>query len=220
MPLSASNEAPAARGPIRLRAWNRRIHFYLGLFLLLFIWLFSVTGLLLNTSTWTFAEFWPDRRESSFQRPVRPPTATADLAMAHEVMAQLEVAGEVSQTERSGDSREFEFRVNRPGRMLEVQVDWTTRVATVKEVRVNAWGIANTLHTFTGVPRRGEPDWQRDWILTRLWSLSIDAVSVGLIVLVLTGVYLWYRLPRKRIPGAIALVAGLATCGFFLFGLS
>ena len=28
--------------------WNRRVHFYLGLYLLFFTWLFAFTGLLLN----------------------------------------------------------------------------------------------------------------------------------------------------------------------------
>ena len=41
--------------------WNRRVHYYLGLFLLFFIWLFAFTGLLLNHPRWQFAQFWPNR---------------------------------------------------------------------------------------------------------------------------------------------------------------
>ena len=48
-----------------LEAWNRRLHFYLGLYLLFFIWLFALTGLLLNHPKWSFADFWPMRRGNS-----------------------------------------------------------------------------------------------------------------------------------------------------------
>ena len=69
----------------------------------------------------------------------------------------------------------------------------------------------------------GEPAMQRDWMLTRLWSLAMDAVAVGLIVLVLvlvlSGIYLWWRLTAKRAAGVVALGLGLTASAFFLFGL-
>ena len=36
--------------------WNRKLHFYTGLFLIVFLWLFAFTGLLLNHPTWMFHE--------------------------------------------------------------------------------------------------------------------------------------------------------------------
>ncbi len=33
-----------------LRTWNRRLHYYFGLYFLFFTWLFALTGLLLNHS--------------------------------------------------------------------------------------------------------------------------------------------------------------------------
>ncbi len=32
--------------------WNRRLHYYLGLYFLFFLWLFSATGLMLNHQQW------------------------------------------------------------------------------------------------------------------------------------------------------------------------
>jgi hypothetical protein len=37
--------------------WNRRLHYYLGLYLLFFCWLFAFTGLVLNHPRWAFAQF-------------------------------------------------------------------------------------------------------------------------------------------------------------------
>lgn len=50
------------RRPTSARIWNRRIHNYVGLYFLVFIWLFALSGLLLNHSDWTFAEFWPSAK--------------------------------------------------------------------------------------------------------------------------------------------------------------
>ena len=83
---------------------------------------------------------------------------------------------------------------------------------------MNAFGVMDALHHFTGVSMT-DPERERDWILTRVWSAAMDAVAVGLIVLVLSGLYLWYRLRRKRRLGLLVLGVGLASCAFFLLGL-
>jgi hypothetical protein len=204
-------------GAREARAWNRKLHNYLGLYFLLFIWLFSVTGLLLNHH-WSFAEFWDQRQETSVERAIMPPTATGDLAVAQELMHQLDIVGELNETKRSPQGDQFVVNVARPGQMFNIEANLATRRAVVKETRVNGWGVLHMLHTFTGV-KQNEPTRQRDWWLMTLWAVSMDALSVGLIVLVLTGLYLWYRLPKKRWPGMIALGLGMVCVGFFVFGL-
>ena len=52
--------------------WNRRVHFYLGLYLLFFTWLFAFTGLLLNHPRWEFAQFWPSRIQSTAEHTWAP----------------------------------------------------------------------------------------------------------------------------------------------------
>ena len=47
----------------------------------------------------------------------------------------------------------------------------------------------------------------------------MDAVAIGLIFMVLSSVYMWFELPQKRIPGAIALGLGTLLCGLFCVGL-
>ena len=68
--------------------WNRRLHYYLGLYFLFFLWLFAFTGLLLNHSTWHFAQYWPERVETSYERPIEPLGGADDGARAQEVMRQ------------------------------------------------------------------------------------------------------------------------------------
>jgi len=78
--------------------------------------------------------------------------------------------------------------------------------------------MMHVLHTFTGV-RANDPKNRRDWILTTIWALSMDALAVGLILMVLSSLYMWYRLRSKRAVGFIVLLLGVLTCGFFVFGL-
>src|SRR6266851_3500888 len=74
--------------------WNRKLHYYTGLYLLLFIWLFAFSGLLLNHG-WKFAEFWPQRKETTAVRPIQAPPGSADLDRARNLMRQLDLSGEV-----------------------------------------------------------------------------------------------------------------------------
>lgn len=202
-----------------LRTWNRRLHFYLGLYFLLFIWLFSISGLLLNHSDWAFATFWEGREESSYERVLARPTATGNLEIARELMAGLRIDGEINGMERDAAEDRIAFQVARPGQILNVEADLASGAATVSQIDLNGWGVFQALHTFSGVSMT-DPARERDWVLTRVWSFAMDAVALGLIVLVLSGIYLWYRLPKKRIGGLVSLGLGITTCGFFLFGFA
>lgn len=188
------------------KIWNRKGHYYLGLYLLFFLWLFAFTGLLLN-HTFAFADFWPSRIVSKFERTVTLSASDGDEDRAIAVMASLGIRGEIEWSSARPVGRAFEFRVNKPGKSWNVKVFGDENRAEVEETAVNAWGMMRALHSFTGV-RSGDERNRRDWILTTLWALSMDAVSAGIVVLVLSGLYLWWGLPGKRMLGGFALLAG------------
>jgi hypothetical protein len=83
---------------------------------------------------------------------------------------------------------------------------------------LNAWGVMWVLHTFTGV-RMTDPKNRRDWALTNIWALCMDAIALGLIVMVGSSYYMWWILIRKRKLGVLALALGFASCGLFAIGL-
>jgi hypothetical protein len=211
-----SSDERLGAGPFEL--WNRRVHYYLGLYLLLFVWLFCFTGLLLNHPTWTFADFWPTRKQSTVERKIAPPPAGTDLEQARNILAQLGISGEIEWTTGREGSAQFDFRASRPGHIFEVKTDLRHGQATVQRIDVNAWGVMRILHTFTGV-RAADDRNQRDWILTRIWAFAMDAVAAGLAIMVLGSYYMWWRLPRKRGWGFVALAAGWAACAAFVLGL-
>ena len=198
--------------------WNRRVHYYLGLFLLFFIWLFAFTGLLLNHPRWQFAQFWPNRVQSTTEHAIAAVTAANDTDRARDVMRQLGVAGELQWPATQPANGPFTFQVNRPGFNVDVKADLQGERATVQRTQLNAWGVMHVQHTFTGAPAADSRN-RRDWTLTTLWALSMDAVAAGLIVMVLGSYVMWFRLRAKRIGGTVALALGFISCGAFITAL-
>ena len=198
--------------------WNRRVHFYLGLYLLFFTWLFAFTGLLLNHPRWQFAQFWPNRILTTTEHRLGSVTAVADIDRARDVMRQIGIAGEVQWPAIQPPNGPFTFQVSRPGLVVDVKADLRGGRATVQSTQLNAWGVMHVLHTFTGAPATDARN-RRDWALTTVWALSMDAVAVGLIVMVLGSYVMWFRLRAKRLGGVVALALGFLSCGAFISAL-
>ncbi len=95
----------------RTRIVTRKLHNYLGLYLLLFLWLFAASGLVLNHSKWPVSQFWKSRVESASHHDIRVPRGGGDIAMASDLMAQLGLVGEVGETKRAPDDTHFDFQV-------------------------------------------------------------------------------------------------------------
>jgi hypothetical protein len=68
--------------------------------------------------------------------------------------------------------------------------------------------------------RYNNPGMTRDWLLTSVWVFVMDALAVGLLIMVFGSYSMWYRLKPKRTFGWIVLAAGFVSCGLFVFGLS
>jgi len=217
--MSSLPDPASPRSTVNLETLNRKLHYYLGLYFLFFLWLFSFTGLLLNHPQWRFGEFWPQRKEIRFEKAIEPTPATNDLERAQDLMRQLNVAGEIDWPDRKQEPGRLDFNVNRPGRMNRISADLAQRRASVLQTDINAWGVMNVLHTFSGT-RANNPNAKRDWVLTTVWVFAMDVLAAGLLLMVLSSYYMWYRLKQKRRLGLIALTAGAISCGFFAAGLA
>lgn len=220
MPSSAEpvRKAGLRRWADGLIVWNRKLHYYVGLYLLCFLWLFAFSGLLLNHSSWAFFQFYPNRKVHKFERAIQPPPPGTDIDQARALLQQLGLEGEVSPIAPRPDSNRFDFNASRPGHVYQIQADLAHSRATVTANDYNVWGLMRTLHTFSGGPPE-DPRNQRDWLLTTVWAYSMDAVATGIIFMVLSSFYMWWRLKEKRTGGIIALTLGTAVGGLFVFGL-
>ena len=217
MRSSPEETLPAQHRPFA--RWNARAHYYLGLYFLFFIWLFAITGLLLNHGMWGMADFQRSRTTSKSEHRVILPTSGTPISDARDLMDQLRVTGEVQWLGTPSGAGRFEFRVARPGLQTDVRVDLTSAIATVERTQVNTLGLVRALHLFTGV-RTNDPKNDRDWLVTTLWALSMDAVAAGLLVMVASGIWIWLQTGSQRAYGCLALGAGLLCCAWFVVGVS
>jgi len=219
-PTAASSPPAASRLRARLERWNRKLHYYAGLFLRFFMRLFVVTGLVLDHPTWSFAELWIKRIDTNSERAITAlaPELLGDLAQAREIMRQLGIEGEIMWTTTRSNADRFVFQVRRPGLYYFIKADLALNRVTLRHSQVNLWGVMKVLHVFSGV-QLDDVRQSRDWALTTVWAYSMDAVAAGLIFMVLSSLYMWWELPQKRLLGAVILGLGSLICGLFCIGL-
>jgi len=175
--------------------WNRKLHFYLGLYFLFFLWLFSLTGLLLNHGQWAMAVGANERRETKYEQALAPLAGDSDAERARDVMRQLNKRGEINWP-ASQPPGYLTFNVSRPTEANQIRVDLTTSRASVQHFDNSGVAAFRIFHTFSG--SRYVDTAHRDWVLTSVWVVAMDALAVGLVVMVLGSYYMWFRLKQKR----------------------
>ena len=195
--------------------WNRKLHYYLGLYFLFFLWLFSLTGLMLNHQQW-FRELY-ERTETKFNSEIEGPSGNTRLEQTRDVMRQLNLTGEIEwpATQPAGH---IDFNVSRPNGSAQVRVDINAKTAYVREFTNGHLHAFQIFHTFSG-SRYTQPASQRDWMLTSIWVVAMDALAAGLVVMVFGSYYMWWRLKKRKALGVAALAAGFVICGVFVAGL-
>src|SRR4051812_18187851 len=99
------------RASVVFETWNRKLHYYLGLYFVFFLWLFLLTGLLLNHGQWSIAQTANQRRETRFERAVQIPANGSDLDRARIVARQLRLVGEIDFPAARQASNRFDFTI-------------------------------------------------------------------------------------------------------------
>lgn len=199
-----------------LNSINRKLHIHIGLFLFLFIWLFSLSGLLLNHGNWKFASFWQQRKETKSIHLIKVDNRLDSLNLVKDIITQLKISGEVQNTQLNSDS--IDFQIAYPGHVRNVHVDRHRGVCTEKDIQFNFWGKLRTLHTFNGTNRQNE-DAGPNWLITRIWKFSMDAIAVGLILITISSWLMWYKIRPNYPLSTFALIAGFIIVVYFLISI-
>lgn len=170
----------------------RKIHLYSGLAILAFVMMYFVTGYPMIHRDW-FPHPEPvktTRTESlAYVGPKEP------AAYSTYLQETLDLRGKPVRQQRLQDGS-WEFRYSRPGTIYEAVVapaGDTVRITTVKQNSIETMIAFHELHGYGG----GK--------LYRVWALLHDLASVSLIVFAFTGIYLWYKLTKKKLLGWILL---------------
>jgi hypothetical protein len=126
----------------------------------------------------------------------------AGISDAREVAARLmrqgALRGELGGVEV--EAGVLRFRVVRPGAASQVVYSAATGTAAIATTRSGIWGFITRLHQLHGA-------WHEDAALNA-WMAALFLLSLSLLAMGGTGLYLWFRNQSERRTGAILLAAG------------
>ena len=195
----------------------RRAHLYLALFCLPWFVMYGVTSIAFSHADWfdtgrdlynTAGDAWTE--EGSWPCTVAvPETGEVPRDVATQLLAVAGIDVDAYGAYRSG------------ARQIDVYVVafWQTRRLSYRldEQRLFLYSRSSIpQQILTGMHARA--GYQHDGLLNDAWAFMVDLVSIGFLLWVATGLYIWWQLPGMRRWGAVGLLAGvLSFAGFLLW---
>lgn len=180
----------------------RRTHLYLGMFLVPWLFVYAFSTFMVNHGS-VFRKMRPPPDAWS---PVWEKAYSVDLPQGQAALrewAEELLNEEGISTARFGVNRNAQRALITSQRFLNpIRVTYHfSDNRLVAEKREGSWVEAMLrMHFRTGY---GQGDPQQF-----IWGLIVDVVCIALIVWLITGLYLWWKIPRIRRWGIIALVGG------------
>lgn len=174
--------------------WMRNIHLALGVSFFFVALLFALSSTVLMYRSWFPKSV--DRNSATVQLEPGLDGRAAALAL----MRTKGVRGDLYDIRAEGD--DLRFRIAQPGTEVAVTYTPATGDAKLDARRYNFFETLVQLHTNHGF-------WH-DSLSVNLWALLSLAVSVGLLLLGASGIYLWYKHPQERFIGNVLLAIGFA----------
>jgi len=183
---------------------NRRAHLYLGLFLMPWLLMYGVSSFIIIHHSW-FPSDKPAREllfEKTYSRTVNMQGAnnSPDLrATAQEILKDCDLEGAFWVDKPKPDT----LHIDRFSFRDSISLTYSIKDQKLKaERRARRWSeVPIQMHVRGGY---GQPGfWQK------FWGLLVDVACFGIIIWVASGLLMWWRLPRFRAWGAIAVGGGI-----------
>ena len=170
----------------------RKIHLYTGLSLLTFVGMYFVTGYVMIHGSW-----FPTLE---IQRTLRLEPLSGAKEMSPEACAvylqdRFGLRGKRLPPQQLKDGR-WRFRYAHPGVAYEATVSSGRDSVQIARSDETFLRLMNSYHRLRG--------YGGGWLYD-LWSLLYDLASLAMILFPISGIYMWYKLTRRRWPGWVLL---------------
>jgi len=178
----------------------RKVHLYCGLVILAFLMMYFVSGYMMVHRPWFLGASPPPTTQTAARE------AAGDLPaerLAAAVQKQLKMAGRIQfpQKQPAGMTR---FWVNRPGRMVRVDVPANERQIHLTTQRTGLVGTLIMLHKVNGYDGQ---------LLFDAYALFCDLAGLAIVVFAISGVYLWWKRVKHHAWGWVCLGVSCAYGG-------
>lgn len=178
-----------------MHRWLRNTHLVVGLFCFLFVLMYGVSSVELAHRSW----FHSEPRITKLQIPISPESAVTARAVARELMDRHGFAGEIREGQPWPEG--YRFSIARPGLGHAVRYSRATGVAEIDKRDFGFIGKLVRIHETASLNHN-------DWV-ANAWGAFTGIVSAGLILMALTGIYLWFKIHAERAIGAALLIVSL-----------
>jgi hypothetical protein len=186
----------------------RRTHLYLGLFLLPWVVMFGASSYPINHTGEATPAVWTRVAEEPFNADV-PPQGESLRPLGEQMMAAAGLSGAGFYVNRPNPRQ---VNVNHPNFLHPTRITYQ-----IEEHRLVAERRAfNFRQSLTGMHTRGGYNLGGFW--DAVWAVFVDVVSVALVLWIITGLIMWWKLPGTGLRrwGWLALVGGAISFGVLI----
>ncbi len=173
----------------------RDTHLLLGLFSFFFVLVYGVSSVKLSHPTWFAGKPSVEKLTS----PITEAGGEGPRTVARELMEQHGMRGELRIIRETAAG--FRLRISRAEHNYDVDYNRETGEAAVKATTRAPGTTMVALHIAAGL----WPEWS-GW---NVWGAMAGFISLGLILLGLTGIYLWFKIHKERKIGLVLLALNL-----------
>lgn len=191
---------------------NRRIHLYLGLVLLPWVMMYGLSSLIISHQSWFRPDkppAWEPLFERPYQRPIPDVSGEALRPIAREILRENGLDGA--------------FYAQRPNpNTLQITrhtfFDLTRLTYSIREQKLRAERqVAPRNQLLVRMHFRG--GYHQPTFLDKAWGAIVDLTCVAIVLWILSGLIMWWRLPRLRLWGSLALGGGVLSFVVFVWQL-
>lgn len=197
-----------------LHRWIRELHLYFGLFISPFILLYAISTILFN-HTWKSRSAESEAKAQMERVSIEMPEGMEGLELAKYIMRKVNVSGEIEFFRHNLQQKQFVIPVMKPGQRITISVDLENKTAEIERRRTGFWSALLYLHKSPGPHLAG---FRGNWFYTRLWKWMADATVYLILLVSITGIYMWWVLKVERKVGLVLVGAGCLT--FILIALA
>ena len=175
----------------------RKIHLYSGLTLLAFVLMYFVSGYVMTHHDW-----FPggDPRKTVREEPLASAPGADPEAYSALLQRQLGLSGKRQPPSRGKDGS-WKFVYVRPGVTHEALVPASGDRVRITRSDQDTRGTLVGLHRLHG--------YGGGWLYD-LWAVVYDLSSAAMVLFAVSGIYLWYKLTKRRLLGWVLLAVSFA----------
>ncbi len=171
---------------VKLFILIRKLHLYTSFVIASFLLMYFLTGAVL-----IMGKIFPRKNVKSITEKVAMINKQPEEEVVKVISGQYDIHGEKHLNSKINGGSSYIF--TRPGYRAEIIFTQGQDSIQVRVRQGTFWSAMNDFHRL-----RGYSTWSH-----KVWAVLYDLSCIALLVFAVTGVYLWWKLERKKLPGIL-----------------